>query len=293
MGGGGGCLCGAVRYRVVEIRDAGLCHCASCRRGSGSAFGVWAEATLSLERGSVRVFETRAFCETCGTPLWHDIAGARRLHVGTLDDPGSVEPRVHLAAHEQVPWLRLGDHLQWTESSQAPPADPRRVAGVPLDRSVTRDSPLSLREITADTLRAVLLLDVTGHQRRMVASSAVSLAQLPYAKQAWARAIHAGESVVGFAQVELLHEDIAGLPTSGEPFVWRFMIDARYQGFGLGRRAIDLIAESARPDGGRALWLSCVPGRGSPYGFYRRIGFEDTGKKEEDEVLLRRSYVPA
>ena len=34
----GGCLCGAVRFDVVNVPDAfGICHCEKCRRWTGSA----------------------------------------------------------------------------------------------------------------------------------------------------------------------------------------------------------------------------------------------------------------
>lgn len=40
----GGCACGAVRYEVRgEPTVVGLCHCADCRRESGSAFLYYAD----------------------------------------------------------------------------------------------------------------------------------------------------------------------------------------------------------------------------------------------------------
>lgn len=54
----GGCSCGAVRYKVAgEPLRAGICHCTSCRKESGSvftAFAVWPESAFetSGERGS-------------------------------------------------------------------------------------------------------------------------------------------------------------------------------------------------------------------------------------------------
>ena len=49
----GGCLCGAVRYRIEEEAQAALvCHCTHCQKQSGSAFstilGV-AESAFSIE----------------------------------------------------------------------------------------------------------------------------------------------------------------------------------------------------------------------------------------------------
>ena len=39
----GGCLCGAIRYRVSgEAVAATLCHCRSCRRASGGTNVAWA-----------------------------------------------------------------------------------------------------------------------------------------------------------------------------------------------------------------------------------------------------------
>ena len=44
----GGCLCGAVRYAYDgEVGAAGYCHCADCRKVSGSAFGVSVRVTAA------------------------------------------------------------------------------------------------------------------------------------------------------------------------------------------------------------------------------------------------------
>jgi hypothetical protein len=40
----GGCFCGAVRFELTEILDAGYCHCSNCRRFSGAPLLVWANA---------------------------------------------------------------------------------------------------------------------------------------------------------------------------------------------------------------------------------------------------------
>jgi diamine N-acetyltransferase len=278
-----------VRYRLEAVRDAGLCHCKTCRRGTGSAFSAWVDGDLELTSGTPRRWGSRLFCEACGTALGHE---AGRVLAGTLDDPAAVAPRVHLAAAEQVPWLRLADLLPWTAAAEPMPEGERTIRRGPADPSVGRDAPLALREIDKQNLRAVLFMDVAGHQRRMVASNAISLAQAAFTPRSWARALCAGEVPVGFVMLELLEEDFEGLPMTGEPYLWRFMIDERYQGLGFGRRALELAAEAGRTllPAARAFWLSCVRGPGAPYEFYRRAGFVDTGKREEEEHILMRPY---
>ena len=148
----------------------------------------------------------------------------------------------------------------------------------------TAEARVTLREVTRENLREVLLLEVAPEQKRFVASNAISIAQAHfYPEVAWFRAIYADETPVGF----LMLEDGAG---AQEVFLWRFMIDRRFQRHGFGRRAIELVLEHvrARP-GTSALTLSHVPGDGSPGPFYQLLGFVHTGEKDPDgELMMRR-----
>ena len=54
----GGCLCGAIRYRVTGDQVAAtLCHCGDCRRASGGTNVAWA------------VFDKTAFQWLGGEPV--------------------------------------------------------------------------------------------------------------------------------------------------------------------------------------------------------------------------------
>ncbi|MDJ0634968.1 MAG: GNAT family N-acetyltransferase [Xenococcaceae cyanobacterium MO_188.B29] len=142
---------------------------------------------------------------------------------------------------------------------------------------------VTLREITKDNLDEILDLQVTKNQENFVASNAVSLAQAHfYPEIAWFRAIYADETPVGFIMLE---DD----PANSLYHLWRFMIDARFQKCGFGRRALELAIEhvKTRP-GAKALSTSCVPGEGSPGTFYEKIGFTYTGEKDEDGELMMR-----
>ena len=60
----GGCLCGAVRYCYKgPVGPAAYCHCADCRRVTGSAFNVSVRLEIDkfrLERGDVKAYTKRA-----------------------------------------------------------------------------------------------------------------------------------------------------------------------------------------------------------------------------------------
>jgi diamine N-acetyltransferase len=140
-------------------------------------------------------------------------------------------------------------------------------------------SDVTLREVTKDTVRSIIDLDVGEHQRGFVADNATSIAQAHFEPKAWFRAVYAGDDPVGFVMV---HADT----DKPEYFLWRFMIDHRRQGEGFGRRALELVIDHVRTLPGATRFLtSYVPGDGSPMGFYHRMGFVDTGEIEEGEHI--------
>ena len=55
-------------------------------------------------------------------------------------------------------------------------------------------------------------------------------------------------------------------------YLWRFMIDARYQRRGYGRSALSLLADTLRNQGVKQLSTSYVPGAGGPHEFYLSFG---------------------
>jgi diamine N-acetyltransferase len=153
--------------------------------------------------------------------------------------------------------------------------------------SVARDSVVSLREITADTVRAICNLSktLTDAQRTHVADNAVSIAEAHFSKNAWFRAIYAAEIPVGFLMLYIGPDDEQpGAPTVW--FLWRLMIAEPYQGMGFGRRALEQVFDIVREQGATEFITSCVPGEDGPEGFYRSLGFQPNGKWYEDELGL-------
>lgn len=75
----GGCLCGAIRYRLAAVpTDVGHCHCRICQRSAGAPLVTWAtvpRADLEILAGEPTWHRSsaaarRGFCPTCGGHLF-------------------------------------------------------------------------------------------------------------------------------------------------------------------------------------------------------------------------------
>jgi diamine N-acetyltransferase len=74
----------------------------------------------------------------------------------------------------------------------------------------------------------------------------------------------------------------------GPYYLWRLLIDHRFQRRGYGAATIDAVVEylRTRPKA-QVLLTSCKAGEGSPQPFYLHYGFERTGEAKWGEDLLR------
>jgi len=144
--------------------------------------------------------------------------------------------------------------------------------------------PVELREVTRDTLRAICKLDA-GDGGRQVAPNAVSIAEAYFYPEAWFRAICDGDEPVGF--VMLYDHTLGTEPEEPEYFLWRLMIDQRFQGRGFGRAAVERLIEHVRtrPGAGRLL-VSHVKESDQLARFYGSLGFAYTGREEDGELEM-------
>ena len=118
----GGCSCGEVRYRLTsEPLFTHCCHCLNCQRQTGSAFVI----NLLIEADRVELLAgaphgvdvprddgstQRIFrCPTCQVAVYSQYGRpeVRFVRGGTLDDPSSVEPDVHIFTRSKLPWVSL------------------------------------------------------------------------------------------------------------------------------------------------------------------------------------------
>jgi len=113
----GSCNCGAIKYEVAgNVRSIVNCHCKMCRKMNGSAFSTYVAvseedfALLSgnLKKRNVSDNAQKHFCGECGTPIYNSnpkYAGLTILHLGSLDDSLSLEPKVNIYCESRLEWL--------------------------------------------------------------------------------------------------------------------------------------------------------------------------------------------
>ena len=145
---------------------------------------------------------------------------------------------------------------------------------------------VALREVTAANREQVLGVRRAPGQERFVSSVAESLAEAEKYPQAnpWYRAVYAGDASVGFV---MLSWDCVPRPPDvfGPWFLWKLLIDERFQRLGYGREVVRLVAELVRAEGAERLLTSYVPGDEGPAAFYEKLGFVPTGEVDEDEII--------
>lgn len=136
----GSCLCGNIRFEFDRFEgDFVYCHCRSCRKASGSAFGaniaVPAEAfRLTGGEADLGAYESspgkvRHFCRRCGSPLFNRVAGAEHLRVrlGSVDGDIGQRPKAHIFMDHKADWDlpcgELDSYGEWPDFSSV------RIAG--------------------------------------------------------------------------------------------------------------------------------------------------------------------
>lgn len=143
---------------------------------------------------------------------------------------------------------------------------------------------VTLREITKENHIECIRLKVKPDQESFVASNAVSLAQSKFYPEACPLAIYSDDTMVGFVMHTVQPED-------DNHWIWRFMVDARYQSKGYGREALKQLIALIKLDKARnKIRLSCVPENKASEKLYLDLGFQHTGVMYDGEAVMELSY---
>ncbi|MBR4462674.1 MAG: GNAT family N-acetyltransferase [Erysipelotrichaceae bacterium] len=171
-----------------------------------------------------------------------------------------------------------------------------------------RKPDIHLEKVTEDNVEAIVDLNVSKEQRKFVASNNWSLIDaylsLAEGKPVFPFGIYNGKTLVGFIMISYDndwtgYERDAWLNSENYRFyrdkyyyyIWRFMIDKRFQGRGYGREALRLALEFVRTfPCGEAEYcvLSYEPTNEAAKRFYGSFGFEELNEpgyyEDDDEI---------
>jgi hypothetical protein len=135
--GTGGCLCGAVRFKVDgRVIRMAQCHCRDCQRASGTGHmsnaifnasdvtvtGTTASYASTAESGNVL---TRHFCPTCGGRLFlysKARPGMIVMAAGAFDDANWFSPEAVLFTRNRPDWDLTSRDVPNFEAMSTPPA---------------------------------------------------------------------------------------------------------------------------------------------------------------------------
>jgi hypothetical protein len=122
----GGCLCGAVRFKIIgELRNIVNCHCSKCRRFHGN-FGAYTSVKevdlILLEQRGLSWYESitdespnvyRGFCSECGSSLfWHPRDQDKiAVAAGALDEPTHLQTIGHVWISQSSDYYSINDDL--------------------------------------------------------------------------------------------------------------------------------------------------------------------------------------
>ncbi len=133
----GGCLCGAVRYRVDgPMKQVIACHCGMCRRQTSHLLAftaAWRDQTTIEGTDALAWYRSgdhsrRGFCGHCGSALFFETDGAEKISiaVGSLDDDSGFRLVAHLHVDDKGGYYGIADDAaRWPQGGDDVPMPPR------------------------------------------------------------------------------------------------------------------------------------------------------------------------
>ncbi|KAK4095974.1 hypothetical protein N658DRAFT_72255 [Parathielavia hyrcaniae] len=120
----GSCLCGGIQFTIASEPTAVLaCLCEHCRKGAGGTHLIiakFAHADVNISSGTQLIttynftdtssgaHKAKAFCQTCGAPLWTVPASARGTHLlirpSLLSEWQHLKPRAEIFVGHRPSW---------------------------------------------------------------------------------------------------------------------------------------------------------------------------------------------
>jgi diamine N-acetyltransferase len=154
---------------------------------------------------------------------------------------------------------------------------------------------MEFRKVDADNIWKIIKLSVKKEQEDFVATNTESVLEaytmMESDYKTYPLGIYEGGKLVGFIMFGygISEEEEEAPKISNHNYsIWRLMIDEKYQGQGLGKKAVETAITYFKtwPYGkAEYCWLSYEPENELARNLYHSLGFEESGEMCEDEII--------
>lgn len=143
---------------------------------------------------------------------------------------------------------------------------------------------LKLIDIDSENFWEIIKLKVTKEQEEFVASNTFSIAQSKVQTECIPLAIYKDKTPIGFLMYCMDSID-------NEYWIYRVMIDTKYQSKGYGRQAMELLINRIKEDKEhRVIYISFEPENQWAKSMYESMGFTPDGRIVEGEIVYKLEY---
>jgi diamine N-acetyltransferase len=143
---------------------------------------------------------------------------------------------------------------------------------------------ITFKDIDYNNFREIMDLKVHENQLDFLTSNAVSIAQSKVQQECIPLAIYNDEKAIGFTMYGIDRRD-------GQCWIYRFMIDKRYQTKGLGKAALQLLINQIQKDKTHSKILLGVRKESvAAIRLYHGLGFEFSGQIFGNEHIMELNY---
>ncbi|WP_394122009.1 GNAT family N-acetyltransferase [Planococcus donghaensis] len=144
-----------------------------------------------------------------------------------------------------------------------------------------RTSTIKITELNAENWYACCELEVAEAQKPYMEPNAVSIAQSKFETTLKPFAIYDEENVVGFLMYNSVPEELDAY------WIYRIMVDQRYQGKGIGKAASRLMMEEmANTLNAEKIVVGYHPENQEAHRLYASLGFVDKGDRFGKEMAV-------
>lgn len=142
-----------------------------------------------------------------------------------------------------------------------------------------------LKPIDKNNWEEAIRLSVKKEQQTLIASNLYSIAEVQFLDDFYAKGIYLDETMIGFTMFGIDPDD-------NNYWIYRLMIDKKFQGKGIGKQAIHLVIDEIRRNNNAnisIIMIGYAPENFTAKFLYKKVGFIETELSSWGEQLAKYS----